>query len=81
MNQVQLNNHTLAALDGPGIKDVVPVLWSDRSTIEQHNISEQYLRGMPIAECDLLREQASRAYYNIIARHAHRAGKLGMELI
>ena len=73
MNTLQAMNHALRALDGPGIE---PKLWSELTTIEQHNIAEQYLRGMNENECDSLREQAARAYYNIIARHADRNRKL-----
>lgn len=73
MNTLQAMNHALHALDGPGVE---PKLWSEMTTKEQHSFCDKYLWDLGGDEEQSLREQAARAYYNIIARHADRNKKL-----
>lgn len=71
MNNLDIMNHALRALDGPGVE---PKLWSEMTSWAQNDWCEDYLPTLPADECASIQEQAARAYYNIIARHADRNG-------
>lgn len=69
MNQLDIMNHALRALDGPGVE-----LWSEMPTDRQSKWREQYAASLD--PNDTVHEQAMRAYNSIYARDADRNKKL-----